>query len=341
MTEFIYPELTRHWLAVCPSAKLRARPLARTVLGVPMVFFRGENGQPAALLDRCPHRNAPLSAGWTRSGCVVCPYHGWQFDSTGICRDVPGLYGIAEHKARVTPAFPVVEQDGLVWVYPQAGTPPVFLPRRLAHIQSSGYSHFFGEVILDGALPDVLENFLDGSHTHFVHAGLIRTEGYRKDIIATVRRGADWVEAEYSDEGKQSGVISQLFGAGVDKVFGRFRLPAIAELEYCAGKQVKMLITLLFTPMTETRHHLLAVVVGKAPRMLAWVARPIILVLFWQALQQDRRILELQLVNTQRFGVSQYVYIELDLLAPHIIRLLKHGPLHGEDSHEEQVQMRI
>lgn len=272
---------------------------------------------------------------------MVCPYHGWQFDSAGICRDVPGLCGTAEHKARVIPAFPVLEQDGLVWVYPQAGALPSFLPRRLTHLQTPGYSHFFGEAVLVGALPDVLENFLDGTHTHFVHSGLVRTEGYRKDITAIVRRGADWVEAEYAGEGRQSGLISQLFGAGVDGVFGRFRLPATAELEYRAGKQVKMFITLLFTPETETRHRLLSVVVGKASRAVAWVVRPIILALFWQALQQDRQIVELQLANTRRFGGPQYVYIELDLLAPHIMRLLKHGPLPSEDFPEERVQMRI
>jgi phenylpropionate dioxygenase-like ring-hydroxylating dioxygenase large terminal subunit len=234
-----------------------------------------------------------------------------------------------------------VEQDGLIWVYPQAGAFPEFLPRRLAYLQTSGYSYFFGEAILNGNLPDVLENFLDGTHTHFVHSGLIRTEGYRKDITGIVRRGTDWVEAEYVGEGKQSGLISQLFGAGVDGVFGRFHLPATAELEYRAGKQTKMLITLLFTPETETRHHLLAVVVGKAPRIVAWLMRPIIMALFWQALQQDRRIVELQLANTQHFGGPQYVFIELDLLVPHIMRLLKHGPLQGEDFPEERVQMRI
>jgi hypothetical protein len=50
-----------------------------------------------------------------------------------------------------------------------------------------------------------------------------------------------------------------------------------------------------------------------------------------QALQQDRRIVELQLANTRHFGSPQYVYIELDLLAPHVMRLLKHGPLPSED----------
>jgi hypothetical protein len=70
-----------------------------------------------------------------------------------------------------------------VWVYPQAGVSPTFLPRRLAHLQTPGYFHFFGETVLDGALPDVLEIFLDGTHTHFVHSGLIRTGGIVKILL--------------------------------------------------------------------------------------------------------------------------------------------------------------
>jgi phenylpropionate dioxygenase-like ring-hydroxylating dioxygenase large terminal subunit len=39
------------------------QPLARTLLGEPVVFFRNAAGQVQALLDRCPHRFAPLSMG--------------------------------------------------------------------------------------------------------------------------------------------------------------------------------------------------------------------------------------------------------------------------------------
>lgn len=337
-----FPELNQHWFVLCQSSQLRAKPLARTLLDTPLVLFRAANGQATALGDRCPHRNAPLSAGWINKGCVVCPYHGWQFDGGGQCRAVPGLTGESAHPARNVGPYPVIEQDGLVWVYATAGAMPITRPRPFAHLRQTGYTHFIGEATLNAALPDTLENFLDGTHTHFVHAGLIRTEGQRKAVTVIVRRRAASVEAEYLNEGQQSGLISWLFGAGIDAVFGRFTLPAIAELEYRARGQVKMLISLCFTPETEFSQRLFAVVVGQAPLGLGWLARPVIKLLFGQALQQDRHIVELQTTNLRRFGGPQYVYTELDVLGPHILRLLKHGPTAPAESLPEQrIQMKL
>ena len=51
------------WYVACFSTELSKKPLARVVCGVPLVLFRTAGGEAAALLDRCPHRNVPLSIG--------------------------------------------------------------------------------------------------------------------------------------------------------------------------------------------------------------------------------------------------------------------------------------
>ncbi len=336
-----FPLLKHHWYIACQSAQLRDKPLKREILGTPVVLFRSE-GRAAALLDRCPHRNAPLSSGWVAGPNLVCPYHGWQFDGAGVCRAVPGLCGAPEQRARHAKALPVAEQQGLVWLYANGEEPPTHAPPRFDYLGQPGYTHFIGEANLVGSLPDALENFLDGTHTHFVHGGLIRTEGTRKTVRAIVRRGHDRVEAEYRDEGQQSGLISRLFGAGVDCSIGRFLLPSWAQLDYLAGGQVKLRITLCFTPESERVQHLFAVVVGQPPRMTGWMAAPTLKLLFWQALQQDSRILALQTENIERFGEEQFVYTELDVLRPHILRLLKNGPFPATDTFpEKEVLMQL
>ncbi|MBO0715081.1 MAG: Rieske 2Fe-2S domain-containing protein, partial [Acidimicrobiales bacterium] len=73
------PIWQRFWYAVGFSADLGDAPLSRTVLGQPVVLWRDAKGVPAAAIDRCPHRDARLSQGWTCEGLIVCPYHGWQF----------------------------------------------------------------------------------------------------------------------------------------------------------------------------------------------------------------------------------------------------------------------
>src|SRR3546814_20744122 len=57
--------------------------VVRVILGDPVVLFRNENGEAKALLDRCPHRFAPLSSGVVADCILACAYHGLAFDGTG------------------------------------------------------------------------------------------------------------------------------------------------------------------------------------------------------------------------------------------------------------------
>src|SRR5262245_49813153 len=108
--------LARWWHVACRAMQLGARPISRTVLGVPVALFRGADGRPAALLDRCPHRNVPLSLGrLVDGGRLECAYHGWQFDASGRCRVVPGLCGPDDGAERRAPSFAARERDGFVW----------------------------------------------------------------------------------------------------------------------------------------------------------------------------------------------------------------------------------
>ncbi len=105
------------WYVACASGTLRKRPIARTILGTSLALFRGHDSRPAALLDRCAHRNLPLSEGHVLGGNVQCSYHGWQYDARGLCRRVPALGEAPDQKGRSVPAFTAVERQGYVWVF--------------------------------------------------------------------------------------------------------------------------------------------------------------------------------------------------------------------------------
>ena len=70
--------LAGYWYVVCRARELGDAPLRRKLLGIPIVLFRGRQGDVGVLLDRCPHRNVPLSLGRVLdTGNLECPYHGW------------------------------------------------------------------------------------------------------------------------------------------------------------------------------------------------------------------------------------------------------------------------
>src|SRR5262245_56677938 len=91
MTSFArHVALRRYWHAVARTTDLLDGPLARRLLGESLVVWAGPDGRPSAALDRCVHRQAPLSEGSLRAdGCLVCPYHGWTYDGDGRCVLIP------------------------------------------------------------------------------------------------------------------------------------------------------------------------------------------------------------------------------------------------------------
>ena len=314
--------LVRFWYVACQSAELRNVPLARTVLGVPLVLFRDASGKVAALLDRCPHRNVPLSLGRVvGGGRLECAYHGWQFEGSGRCTHIPGLLG-EESRDRRVPGASVRERDGFVWVFPELdgepGSEPFALPAT-----GAGYARVVREVETEATLHATIENALDVPHTAFLHRGLFRG-GKQSEITATVRRSADRVEVQYDGEPRPSGVAGRVLspGGGTVEHWDRFILPSIAQVEYRLGTDVHFLVTSLCTPESDFRTKMWAVVEFKTRFPSSAVARllePFALRIFGQ----DARILRAQAENIRRFGGEQYMSTELDFLGPHIWRLLK------------------
>lgn len=103
------------WYVAAWADEVGSKPLARTILDQPVVLFRGQAGQVAALEDRCCHRGLPLHHGEVIGDCLRCAYHGLEYDLSGVCVRIPGQDKIPL-KARVK-GWPVVERDHLIWIW--------------------------------------------------------------------------------------------------------------------------------------------------------------------------------------------------------------------------------
>ena len=77
--------LRDYWYIACTAKAAEKKPVAFTAFDTPLVAFTGSNGKPGVLIDRCAHRNAPLSEGFIKDGALLCPYHGWAYDTKGDC----------------------------------------------------------------------------------------------------------------------------------------------------------------------------------------------------------------------------------------------------------------
>jgi phenylpropionate dioxygenase-like ring-hydroxylating dioxygenase large terminal subunit len=304
------------WTAVTAAHKLRQRPRRIIMDNRPVVLFRHGKGL-AALSDICPHRQAPLSEGRVTLQGIECPYHGWRFDAAGACRGVPGHLG--EPPRCTVPSYAVREQGGLVFV---ASQPPNSTPYVHARFATKT-AQCITENRVRARLADVAENILDATHTHFIHKGLLRGLSERRyRVTVRVTGGADWVEARYEGEPRQEGLISKLLEGERSLSVGRFRAPAIAEIEFWGEHHLKLVTTFHLRQATPTHVYGIALLTGPRQGGLGYLKAAVLLPLFHIAVAQDRAILETAHRQREFLGLSKAMPGPVDILRPHIDAIL-------------------
>lgn len=310
------PRERGYWYIAARASDVRRRPVARRVLGEPLVLFRDRHGRPAALLDRCLHRNMALSAGRMVGGCVQCPYHGWRYDGTGRCTEIPSL-GVRAPSLEPLRAYPATESDGYVWVY-MGPEPPAIGPFRFPHLGEPGWTTFRMTTRFPASAFACLENFLDCPHTVFVHRGWFRTRDARQ-LHARTRRYADRVEVDFLEEAHARSVVSALFFPSDQPLAhtDRFLMPAVSRVDYRFGPERHFIITSQCTPLAEHETMVYTVITfrfgGIAP-LVRLVFEPLAR---W-IIRQDVAILSRQTQQLQRFGGPRFTSVETDLFGPHI-----------------------
>ena len=332
--------LPKAWYVACTSTELRDKPLARTVLGIPLVVFRSAAGA-AALLDRCPHRNVPLSEGKVVNSELECAYHGWRFDGQGACVSVPGLLDTpAGAPARCAVRYPCEEQDGLVWVWCDPDTAPTSKPYVIPGVSDKRYTIARLEMDLPSTLLSALENLLDVPHTAFLHAGLFRSAKVRNRITAKIRRTADGVECQYIGEPRPTGLIGRVLapGGGIVEHYDRFMMPCIGQVEYKMGESSHIIATQVMTPITDFLTRTYAVLAFRMPIPGA-VVRPILEPVIRRILKQDAWVLQKITDNVTRFGGERFTHTDIDLVGPdiwYLLRRAERGELDREAAFSER-----
>lgn len=168
--------------------------LSRRILDLPIVFFRKRDGSPAALIDRCSHKLAPLSLGKKIGDELQCGYHGLQFDCTGHCTKVPSQ-GQIPPTANIR-AFPVIERYGAIWIWMgDAAFADETKLIKLEHYGEEGWSIVSGQYIkFDCNYLNITDNLVDPAHTTYVHAATIGSpEG--SEVPVKVEQTDDYVLA--------------------------------------------------------------------------------------------------------------------------------------------------
>src|ERR1700679_447976 len=111
----------RYWLPAVLWSELPEAdgpPIRVRLLGEDLVAFRDTSGNVGLVTAFCPHRRAPMFFGRNEENGLRCVYHGWKFDGTGACVDMPSEPPDSLFKTKVQiESYPTHEAGGFVWAY--------------------------------------------------------------------------------------------------------------------------------------------------------------------------------------------------------------------------------
>lgn len=314
------PALKSSWQMAALSREVGKRPLARTVAGVPIVLFRTPFGL-SVLIDRCPHRNYPLSEGRLVEGALQCPYHGWRFGPDGACVEVPGctLSGDQSQKLAASPVV-VKEINGAVLIRLD-GDASQPLPD-LTVWGADDHDHFWwSQGVWRGRALDALENVLDPFHTNFIHDGIIRRSRRRVPVRLSVETGEDWIESIVEQPHPDLGWMSRLLEPPRDRSRTRLHGPATVQARWEGPRGLTLCVTVFFTPVTEATLAPFACFTTPKGRGPGWLKQAAIRAFLIPVVAQDRRALSRQLDNIERFGAPRFLQGPGDLLGARVARL--------------------
>ena len=220
------------WFAVAHSHELAAGEVSKVhYFGQDLVVFRTESGEAAVFDAFCPHLGAHLGVGGRVEGETLrCPFHGWGFDTSGACAEIP-------YSKRIPPGVragsrPVVERNGFIFVWwDTAGREPWYeVPLVPEHASGDWSSPDRYEWKISAHSQELAENGVDQAHFQFVH-GTLAVPNAESTEDGHVRRTFAPIEMKTPRGEVKGGIETHMYGMG----FATVRFTGIAEtLEFTA-----------------------------------------------------------------------------------------------------------
>jgi len=169
--------LRRYWYPIAAAKALDEEPIQRVrLLGEDLVLFRDDAGRLGLIADRCPHRGASLSYGFTEREGLRCPYHGWLFAPDGTCLEQPNQFtDVPALRAQcATTAYKAEVFGSLVFGY-MGPLPAPVVPKYDLYAWSESPTRFLdiGWSRVPCNWLQIMENSLDPTHVEWLHGKLL------------------------------------------------------------------------------------------------------------------------------------------------------------------------
>jgi phenylpropionate dioxygenase-like ring-hydroxylating dioxygenase large terminal subunit len=155
-------------------------PVRVKLLGERMIAFRDSTGDYGLIDEFCAHRGASLWFGNNEVGAEApglrCAYHGWKYDVTGQCVEVPSEPDNSTfcQKVKLT-SYPLVKIGDILWTH--MGDPdrrPDLPEFEFCHVPSD--QTYSSKRWQESNWLQALEGGIDSSHVSWLHAGGLKND---------------------------------------------------------------------------------------------------------------------------------------------------------------------
>jgi phthalate 4,5-dioxygenase len=169
----------RYWIPALLAKELPqpdCPPVRVQLLSERLIAFRDSSGKLGLIDEFCAHRRVSLWFGRNEEGGIRCPYHGWKYDTTGQCKEIPSEPEESKLCTKVKlKSYPCIELGGVVWTYmgapEQQPEPPQFEWATVPDTHRYVSKRFQESNYLQG-----MEGGIDSSHVSWLHRGELKTD---------------------------------------------------------------------------------------------------------------------------------------------------------------------
>jgi phenylpropionate dioxygenase-like ring-hydroxylating dioxygenase large terminal subunit len=253
-----YPKLNYHelteqdkfdlqWYVVGkPADFLANRPEKVRVWNKNYVVWKTANGEYRAMDDACTHKGASLSGGKVCNDRIVCPYHGYEFNTTGELMMVPGIHFDPSPVYNLK-TYPVVVKNNWVYINTQPKNYTTESLNETNFYTEPEIAQNFSMVQLEmdyNCYSRILsENSLDIMHIAFVHTfgNAERPNPFREEKPKMI--GPNHFLSRYFYEAGENSLARKMFGVKELVIENEFILPHTTVARVIFGNSVSTVIT--------------------------------------------------------------------------------------------------
>ena len=246
------------WYYAVPAKSLkRGKTITKVMLNEPVLIGRDKDGKPFAVRDICPHQGVPFSKGSFDGESIKCCFHGWCFDTKGVCTEIPSLvegqnFNVCSVKAK---SYPCIESQGSVFVYfgdKQDELPP---PPQAPGLTGLPWDKTTTTLLLPIHIDYAAAALIDPAHVPYVHKSwwwrssknvYLKEKQYKPD-------GNGWTMVRHRPS--KNAAFYKIFGDDFETEIG-FRLPGCRIEQICFRGRTLLSGISCLTPIDDTHTEL-------------------------------------------------------------------------------------